>query len=81
MPGRMSLDFADFLAQNNVILLDLPSYSPGLSATEHLWDELNRRVRSRRRSGTNVQELTAALQQEWNHMPLRKINSPRQLHG
>ena len=65
----------DFLNQNNVIPLDWPPYSPDLSPIEHLWDELDRRVRSRRHVPNNVQQLTAALQQEWNHMPLRKINA------
>ena len=65
----------DFLAQNNMIPLDWPSYSPDLSPIEHLWDKLGRQVWSRRRVPNNVQELTATIQQEWNQMPLRKINS------
>ena len=65
----------DFLTQNNVIPLDWPPYSPDLSPIEHLWDELDRRVRSRLHVPNNVQQLTAVLQKEWNHMPLRKINT------
>ena len=38
----------DFLADNSIVPLDWPPYSPNLYPTEHLWDELDRRVRRRR---------------------------------
>ena len=65
----------DFSAQNNAIPLDWLPYSPDLSLIKHLWDDSDRQVRSRRHVPNNVQELTATLQREWNHMPLKKINN------
>ena len=32
----------DFLANNNIVPLDWPPYSPDLSPIEHLWDELDK---------------------------------------
>ena len=37
----------DFLANNNIAPLAWPPYSPDLTPTEHMWDELDRRVRKR----------------------------------
>ena len=54
----------EFLAQNNLIPFDWPPYSPDLSAIEHLWSELDRRVQSRRRVPNNIEALTATLKQE-----------------
>ena len=42
----------DFLANNNIVPLDWPPYSPDLSPIEHLWDELDRHVRRRRNTPT-----------------------------
>ena len=38
----------DFLANHNINPLDWPPYSPDLSPMEHLWGEMDRRVRGRR---------------------------------
>ena len=37
----------DFLMANNVQPLEWPPYSPNMSPIEHLWDELDRRIRKR----------------------------------
>ena len=66
----------DFLANNNIVPLDRPPYSPDLSPIEHLWDELDRRVRRRRRNTPNtLGQLRTALLEEWENIPMRKINA------
>ena len=42
----------DFLANNNIAPLAWPTYSPDLTPIEHMWDELDRRVRKPRNSRT-----------------------------
>ena len=43
----------DFLANNNNAPLAWPPYSPDLTTIEHMWDELDRRVRKRRNPPRN----------------------------
>ena len=65
----------DFLANNNIVPLDLPPYSPDLSPIEHLWDELDRRIRRRRNTSNTLGQLRTALLEEWKNIPMRKINA------
>ena len=52
-----------FLATNNVNVLDWPANSPDLNPIEQVWDELWRRVR-RNHAIHTVNDLAAALQTE-----------------
>ena len=65
----------DFLANNNIVPVDWLPYSPDLSPIEHLWDELDRRVRRRRNTPTTLEQLQTALLEEWENIPVRKINT------
>ena len=65
----------DFLANNNIVPLDWPLYSPDLSPIEHLWDELDRRVRRRRDTPNTLGQLRTALLEEWENIPMRTINA------
>ena len=65
----------DFLANNNIEPLDWPPYSPDLSPIELLWDELDRRVRRRRNTPNTLGQLRIALPEEWENIPMRKINT------
>ena len=55
----------DFLRQNNVPTLDWPAVSPDLSPIEHLWDEIERRLRRVPNAPTTFAELRQALQNIW----------------
>ena len=64
-----------FLAKNNVEPLDWPLYSPDLSPIDHLQDQLDRRVRQRQPPSAARAQLTGALVEEWNNIPIRRINA------
>lgn len=59
----------NFLNAHGIPVLAWPSLSPDLNPIEHMWDELGRRIRRRPNAANNVQELTAALVEEWNRIP------------
>ena len=64
----------DFLANNNIAPLAWPPYSPDLTPIEHMWDELDRRVRKRRNPPATLAQLRNALFDEWNNIPMRTVN-------
>ena len=56
---------ANVLVQNNVNVLPWPALSPdNMNPIEHIWDELGRRAWTNHQIN-NVQDLTRALQLEW----------------
>ena len=65
-----------FLRNNNIDFTDdWPSKSPDLNPIEHLWDNLDTRVRQRQNPPGNVNELRDALLEEWNNIPQAQINN------
>ena len=50
-----------------------PAQSPDLNPIEHLWDHLDRQARKRRPLPTSHTELAAALQDEWDRIPLEEL--------
>ena len=65
----------DFMAKHNIVPLHWPPYSPDLSPIEHLWDELDRHVRRRWNTPNTLGQLRTALLEEWENIPMRKINA------
>ena len=49
--------------------LDWPAQNPDLNPIEHLWDELECRLRARPNRPTSVPDLNNALVAEWKQLP------------
>ncbi|XP_046557417.1 uncharacterized protein LOC124266660 [Haliotis rubra] len=64
-----------YLQANNVQVVPWPSKSPDLNPIEHLWDELDRRVRQRQQQPQTLEQLAQALQEEWANIPQRVIQT------
>ena len=64
----------NYLEQNGDQKLDWPPYNPDLSNIEHLWDELDRRVRQRVNVRLAKRALFQSLREEWNNIPIATVN-------
>ena len=53
----------DFCKEMEINLLSWPGQSPDLNPIEHLWDELERRIRAKQNNPKNLRELEALLQE------------------
>src|SRR5277367_832952 len=64
-PIHTSYQTRSFLEENEITLLPWPGQSPDLNPIEHLWDELERNIRSRSEKPKNLNELESFLQESW----------------
>ena len=55
-------------------VMQWPAISPDLNPIEHIWDELERRMRARQIPPTNLPDLRVALTEEWQAIPQQRIN-------
>ena len=62
-----------FFERHDVTLLPHPPNSPDLNPIEHIWDEMERRLRHREEQPHNLNELGEALRQIWNESPQNLI--------
>jgi hypothetical protein len=71
----------DFLSSHNINPLDWPPYSPDLSPIDHMWDEMDRRVRGRRNAPATLDQLKATFLVEWDNIPNEKDKCSDELHA
>ena len=62
-----------WFATHNILLLPWPSSSPDMNIIEHVWNELDHRVRTRNPLPRNCEELWVALQEEWYRLDVAFI--------
>ena len=63
----------EWFEENGVTVLPWPASSPDMNLIEHVWDMLDRKVRSRRRLPSNLDDLWRILQEEWNNLNIGAI--------
>uniref|UniRef100_A0A8C4WXZ8 Uncharacterized protein n=1 Tax=Eptatretus burgeri TaxID=7764 RepID=A0A8C4WXZ8_EPTBU len=56
----------NLIALQNIPTLPEPAFSPDLSLIEHVWDEMERRLRSLKNQLATLAQLRQALVQIWN---------------
>ncbi|KAL7857365.1 hypothetical protein SRHO_G00162640 [Serrasalmus rhombeus] len=62
-----------WMSEFGVEELDWPAQSSDLNPTEHLWDELERRLRARPSCPTSLSDLTNALLEERSKIPINTL--------
>ena len=65
----------NYLEQNNINVLPWPYKSPDLNPIEHLWDQLDKRVRQRQPPPQTLDQLRQMLQQEWRTIPRNNVRN------
>ena len=65
----------DYLEQNSINVLPWPSKSSDLNPIEHLWDQLDKRVRQRQPPPLTLDQLRQMLQQEWRTIPRNNVRN------
>jgi hypothetical protein len=64
-PCHKARSVREWFVDNKIPEMDCPAHSPYLNPIEHLWAELERRLRSRPQRPTSLTALATALQEEW----------------
>jgi hypothetical protein len=76
----------NFLEQEGVQMRPQPAKSPDVNPIEHLWDELQRAVDQRDVQHATLDDLAAALTEEWGNLPVHRLQNlvdiiPRRLQA
>uniref|UniRef100_A0A3P8W229 Tc1-like transposase DDE domain-containing protein n=1 Tax=Cynoglossus semilaevis TaxID=244447 RepID=A0A3P8W229_CYNSE len=72
-PVHKARSIKTWMTESGVDELDWPAQSPDLNPIEHLWDELERRLRARPSPPTSVCDLTNALLEEWSKILINTL--------
>jgi hypothetical protein len=75
-PCHKARSVREWFVDNNVPEMHCPAQSPDLNPTEHLWNELECRLRSRPQRPTSLTALATALQEEWAAIPPEMFRHP-----
>lgn len=60
----------DLLRQEAIDTLQWPAMSPDMNPIEHLWDVIGRKIQARNPPCQNLNQLRAALVEEWQRIPI-----------
>ena len=76
----------DWFSRQDINVLEWPSCSPDLNPIEHVWNDINIRVRASLPQPRNMTELWEKLQEEWYNTPVTYIQKlfrsmPRRLEA
>lgn len=75
-PVHTARNVQNWLKEKKInILSDWPSQSPDLNPIEHLWSELERRLKKRENYPKNATELEVAMKEEWSQIPHGVLNN------
>jgi hypothetical protein len=64
-PCHKARSLSEWFMENKVPEMDWPAQCPDLNSIEHLWDESERRFRSRTQHPASLTALATALQEKW----------------
>jgi len=65
----------EWISDNNIELLPWPSCSPDMNIIEHVWNDVNNRIRARPVKPSTINELKAVIEEEWYATPFQYIRT------
>lgn len=74
-PKHTSRRAKAWLKDNGILVLSWPPQSPDMNIIEQVWNMLDRKVRSRPVKPRNLDQLWAALQEEWERLDVGEIQA------